>query len=115
MTGVNKQKAPAKTKNNKKSASQSLKTSFIKSRGTSRASTATTSSRAQSRQATVEPSRDDDDEPDHVGGTLDANGDTIMEEVNLSDSGAKVSEDKESEISNLNPSSYLVSHRTNCE
>jgi len=40
------------------------------------------SSRAQLRQVAVEPSGDDDDEPDHVGGTLDANGDTIMEEVN---------------------------------
>ena len=119
MTGINKNKAPAKTKNNKKSASQSQKTFFIKSRGNNRASTATASSRAQSRQATVEPSEDDDDnEPDHVGGTLDANGDIIMEEVNSldkSDSGVEDSEDKESEISNLNSSSYLVSRRTNCE
>ena len=66
----------------------------------------------------MEPSGDDDAKPQHVGGTLDANGDTIMEEVSSSDkldSGAKDSEDKESEISKLNPSSYLVSHRTNCE
>jgi hypothetical protein len=64
----------------------------------------------------VELSEDDDDnEASHVGGTLDSDGDTMMEPADSpdrSDNGNEKDEDKESKMSETNPALKLVSHDT---
>ena len=61
----------------------------------------------------MEPSEDDDDEVDHNGGTLDVNGDTILEPVDSNpNSESEKDEDEESELSETCPVIYLVSHHT---
>jgi hypothetical protein len=49
----------------------------------------------------MELSDDDDNEPDHVGSTLDADGDAIMELTELSDEENDLSEDEETELSKV--------------
>jgi hypothetical protein len=57
----------------------------------------------------MEPSKDEDDEANHIGSTLDADGDATMEPVNPNmNSGSEQDDDKESELSESNPVIYLV-------
>jgi len=61
----------------------------------------------------VEPSEDDDDEVDHNGGTLNVNGDMIMESVDSNPNReSEQDEDEESELSETLPVIYLVSRHT---
>lgn len=105
---INTKPRPKITVNEKrKTVSQSLKKSNIKSRAasrlsisTSRASTAASSSHGPSRCATVEESDDNDDnEASHIGGTLEKDGDVIMELADPEDSEPEQSEDEEMELS----------------
>lgn len=106
MTNM-KPKPKITAKEKKKTVSQSLKKSNIKSRAasrlsisSSRASTAASSSCGPSRCATVEESdNDDDNEAGHIGGTLERDGDVIMEPADIEDSEPEQSEDEEMELS----------------
>ena len=57
----------------------------------------------------MEDSEDDEDEPNHIGGTLDADGDRTMEPADGSDNE---SEDDESELSKTKSVFILVSRNT---
>ena len=105
MAGTkSKKKAPTKVKHTKTSQ-QSLKQSQ-RSRTTSRVSTSVPTTASSSwgslRHVTVESEDEDDDKPSSVGGTLDADGDTIMELADPLDSGDEQSEDEEVEMSKSN-------------
>ena len=108
-----KKKAPAAKHPKTPAQFLSHKKTTTKSRASSHSTAIRTSlatSRGTSQQATVEPSEDDDDEADHIGGTLDVNRDMIMEPVDLSESEQE--EDDKSELSETCPVIYLVSCRT---
>jgi len=78
----------------KSTVSSRATTTFSSRASTAAPSQPSTSSHGASRRATVEESDDNDDEPGHVGDSLDADGDIIMEL-----SSDEEVEDDESELS----------------
>ena len=113
MTGTKTKKKDFKKQKTGTDAKQTISQAQKKSIKSTRASTTATSSRAStlapsmapktssqapSRRATVEVSDDDDDEQGSNGGTLDKDGDVIMEPVLGSQDDEEDEEDDESEL-----------------
>jgi hypothetical protein len=112
MTNNKSKRKTASTKSLTQSRKQSATKSGARSQaltpasGTSRATSRASSQ--PSRRATVEES-DDEDEVNHIGGTLDTDDDRIMEPADQSDSE---SEDDDSKLSKTKPVFILVSRNT---